>query len=144
LRQPTRRLVFIAVVIVFASLIGAVLAVIFEWPTQFDGSGRPDITTGEFISKGTATSIPIVPWLAVAGFALLLRSRRWWGTLAAVGLCLLAVVFFAGSLGEAFADETPYVPRAVLITSGAVGAVLATLLVLAGIAELADRFRTRR
>lgn len=89
-----------AFVIYFASLVGAVLAVGFAWPTQFGGSGEPNISTGEFISKGTATSIPIVPWLALGGFALLVRSPRWWGTLAAVGLCLLAVVFFIGSMGE--------------------------------------------
>ena len=61
-----------------------------------------------------------------------------------VGLCLLAVLTFVGSLGEAFAPSTPDVPRAVLITSGVVGGLLSVALLLSGVAELSDRRRTRR
>ena len=144
MRPTTRRLVWVAAFIFVVSLVGAVLALIFEWPTQFDGSGRPNITLREFILQGTATSIPVMPWLAPGIFALLARSRRWWGTLAVVGLCLLAVLFFIGGIGEVFAAETPHVPRAVLVTSGVVYVLLAVLLLLAGVAELIDRIRARR
>ena len=144
MRPTTRRLVSVATLIFVASAVGAVLALVFGWPTQFDGSGNPEITASEFVTGGTATSIPVVPWAALALFALLARSRRWWGTAAAVGLCLLAVLFFIGGMGEAFAPPTPYVPRAVLIGSGSVYGLLAVVLLLCGIADLVGRARARR
>jgi hypothetical protein len=36
--------------------------------------------------SGTVSSLPLAPWLALIVFALLARSRRWWGTLAVVVL----------------------------------------------------------
>ena len=144
MRPTTRRLVRVAWLTFAVSLVGAVLALVFEWPTQFDGSGRPNITAREFVLQGTATSIPVVPWLALGVFAFLARSRRWWGTAAVVGLCLLAVLFFIGSMGEAFAGDTPHVPRAVLIAAGVAGGLLAVLLLLAGVTDLIDRMRTGR
>jgi hypothetical protein len=77
-------------------------------------------------------------------FALLARSRRWWGTLAVVVLCLLGAMFVFGGLGEAFAPPTPYVPRAVLISAGVVYGGLGLALMLSGIADLIDRVRTKR
>ena len=144
MRPTTRRLVGVAAFIFTLSLVGAVLALLFQWPTQFDGSGRSTITAREFILRGTATSIPVVPWLLLGVFAILARSRRWWGTLAVVGLCLLAVVFFIGGLGEAFAEDSPHVPRAVLTAAGVVYCLVAILLLLAGSADLVDRMRARR
>ncbi len=144
MRPTTRRLVGVAAFIFTVSLVGAALALIFEWPTQFDGSGRATITVREFVLQGTATSIPVVPWLLLGLFAVLARSRRWWGTLAVVDLCLLAVLSFIGSMGEAFAEDTPHVPRAVLTTTGVLGGLLAVLLLLAGMADLVDRRRVKR
>jgi uncharacterized membrane protein HdeD (DUF308 family) len=88
--------------------------------------------------------LPLYPWIALTVFALLARSRRWWGTLSVVALCLLGALFIFGGLGEAFAPSTPYVPRAVLIAAGVVYGGLGLALVLSGIAELIDRARTRR
>jgi len=143
LRATTRRLVLIAALIFVVSTVGLVLAVVFQWPTQFDGSGNPNVTAGEVVTGGTATSIPLGPWVALAVFAFLARSRRWWGTLAVVILCLLGVIFVIGGLGEAFAPSTPYVPRAVLVGAGVVYGVLGLSLVLSGIAEFIDRARAR-
>ncbi len=82
--------------------------------------------------------------VALVVFTLLASSRRWWGTLGVVGLCLLAVVTFVGAMGEAFAPATPDVPRAVLVLSGVLGVVLCPPLLYFGIAELRDRVRARR
>ena len=60
--------------------------------------------------------------IGLAVLALLARSRRWWGTLAVVGICPLPALFFVRAMGEAFAPPTPHVPRAVLVTPGVVGA----------------------
>ena len=58
-----------------------------------------------------------------------------------VGLCVLAVLTFIGSLGKAFEPYTPGVPRAVLVISGAAGALLSVALLLSGVMELIDRAR---
>jgi hypothetical protein len=87
MRPTTRRLFSIAVLIFIASVVGLVLALIFQWPAQLDGgSGNPNVTAGELVPNGTVTSLPLGPWIALTVFALLARSRRWWGSLAVVVL----------------------------------------------------------
>ena len=145
MRRTTQRLFSVAVLIFIASVVGLVLALIFQWPAQLGGgSGRPNITAGELVANGTVTSLPLYPWIALTVFALLARSRRWWGTIAVVVLCLLGALFIFGGLGEAFAPSTPFVPRAVLIAAGVVYGGLGLALVLSAIADLIDRARTRR
>jgi hypothetical protein len=144
-RPTTRRLFSVAVLIFIASVIGLVLALIFQWSTQLGGgSGNPNITPGELVANGTVTSLPLGPWIALVVFALLVRGRRWWGTLAVVVLCLLGALFIFGGLGEAFAPPTPYVPRVVLIAPGVVYGGLGLALLLSGIAVLIDRVRARQ
>jgi hypothetical protein len=124
---------------------GPLLALIFQWSAQLGGgSGNPNVTAGELVANGTVTSLPLFPWIALTVFALLARSRRWWGTIAVVVLCLLGALFIFGGLGEAFAPPTPYVPRAVLIAAGVVYGGLGLALLLSGVADLIDRVRARR
>jgi hypothetical protein len=145
MKPTTRRLVSVAGLIFIASVVGLVLALIFQWPAQLGGgSGNPNITPGELVANGTVTSLPLGPWIALTLFALLARSRRWWGTIAVVVLCLLGALFIFGGLGEAFAPPTPYVPRVVLIAAGVVYGGLGLALLLSGIAELIDRVRAGR
>ena len=145
MRPTTQRLLSVAVLIFIASLVGLILALIFQWPAQLGGgSGKPNITAGELVAKGTVTSLPLYPWIALTVFALLARSRRWWGSIAVVVLCLLGALFIFGGLGEAFAPPTPYVPRAVLIAAGVVYGGLGLALMLSGVADLIDRVRARR
>ncbi len=144
MRPTTRRLVSVGAFIWVVSIIGFLLALIFQWPAQLVfGEPQPDVTIGDFF-QGTATSIPAVPWLALGVFTLLATSRRWWGTIGVVGLSLLGVVFIFGGMGEAFAPPTPHVSRTVLVVAGAIYIVLGLALSLSGIAELVDRVRTRR
>ncbi|CAN5739426.1 hypothetical protein BH20ACT12_BH20ACT12_08400 [soil metagenome] len=145
MRPTTRRVVSVAILLFVASVVGLVLALIFQWPAQLGGgSGKPNITAGELVANGTVTSLPLGPWIALTVFALLARSRRWWGTIAVVVLCLLGALFIFGGLGEAFAPSTPYVPRAVLIAAGVVYGGLGLALMLSGLADLIDRVRARR
>ncbi len=145
MRPTTQRVFSICVLIFIASAVGLVLALIFQWPAQLGGgSGNPNITAGELVANGTVTSLPLGPWVALTVFALLARSRRWWGTLAVVALCLLGALFIFGGLGEAFAPSTPYVPRAVLIAAGVVYGGLGLSLLLSGVVDLIDRVRARR
>ena len=144
MRPTIQRLLSISVLIFIVSVVGLVLAIVFQWPTQFDGSGNPNVTAGEVVTGGTATSNTLVTWIALVVFAYLARSRRWWGTLAVAILCFLGVIFIIGGLGEAFAPPTPYVPRAVLVAAGVVYVLLGSALLLSGIAELLDRARVKR
>jgi hypothetical protein len=144
MRPTTQRLFSVAVLIFTVSVVGLILAIIFQWPTQFDGSGNPNATAGEAVTGGTVTSLPLFPWIALAVFALLARSRRWWGSLAVLVLCFLGALFVLGGLGEAFAPSTPYVPRVVLVAAGVVYVLLGLSLLLSGIADLIDRARAVR
>ncbi len=145
MRPTTRRLFSVSALIFVVSVVGLVLALIFQWPAQLDGgSGNPNVTMGELVANGTVTSLPLGPWIALTVFAFLARGRRWWGTLAVVVLCLLGALFIFGGMGEAFAPPTPFVPRAVLIAAGVVYGGLGLALLLSGIAELIDRVRERR
>ncbi len=141
--KTTKRLIAVAVLIWAVSLVGAVLASIFGWHTQL-GSDDLNVTLGELAARGSVTSIPLAPLVALAVFALLARSRRWWGTLAVVGLCFLATVFFAASVAEVEAPFVPSYPRAVLLVSVTVYILLALLLLLSGILDLINRARARR
>jgi hypothetical protein len=144
MRPTGQRLFSVAVLICAVSDLGLILAVVFQWPTQFDGSGNPNVTAGGIVTGDTVTSLPLFPWIALAVFALLVRSRRWWGSLAMLVLCFLGALFVLGGLGEAFAPSTPYVPRAVLVTAGVVYVLLGLSLLLSGIANLIDRARAGR
>ena len=121
MRPTTRRLVSFAVLIFVVWVVGTVVSVVAGWPAQFGGPGNPNNVAGEFLSRGTALSPPLSVMVALVVFVFLARSRRWWGTLGVVGLCLLAVATFVGAMGEALAPATPDVPRAVLVLSGVLG-----------------------
>ncbi len=141
----TRRLFLVAVLINVVSVVGFILAYVFQWPSEFvTGEVTEHNVTLADIVTGTVSSIPLAPWVALVVFTLLARSRRWWGTLAVVVLCLLGVVFMIGGYGEVSTPPTPYVPRAVLVTAGVVYGVLGLSLLVAGVIDLIDRVRTRR
>lgn len=142
MRPTTQRLFSVCVLLFIVSVVGLVLALIFQWPAQLGGgSGNPNITAGEAVANGTVTSLPLGPWIALTVFAFLARSRRWWGSLAAVVLCLLGALFIFGGMGEAFAPSTPYVPRTVLVAAGVVYGLLGLALLLSGVVDLIDRMR---
>ena len=131
MRPTTRRLVSVAALMLAMSVIGFILAVIFDWPGWARLSGRPSPTvTVSDIMQGTLTSIPLPPMIALAVFIILARSRRWWGTLAVVALCLLGVLFFFATLAEV--QPNPYVPLAVLVGAIAVYGILSLSVGLVG------------
>jgi len=145
LRPTTRRLFSVAVLINMASVVGFILAYVFQWPSEFvRGEVTEHNVTLADIATGTVTSIPLAPWMVLVVVTLLARSRRWWGTLAVIVLCLLGVVFMIGGYGELSTPPTPHVPRTVLVTAGAIYIVLGLSLLVAGVIDLVDRVRTRR
>jgi uncharacterized membrane protein YccC len=90
--------------------------------------------------------LPPIPWIALTLFAFLIRSWRWWGTAAVVGLILLGALFIFGGLGEAFAPEssTEIVPRAVLVIGGGMYVAFGLALIWFGVADLRYRLRSGR
>ena len=145
MRPATRRLVSVSILALVAWILGAVVSIAARWPAQFGGRGDPGDVAAEFVIRGMALAPPLfLVMILFVVFLLLAPSRRWWGTLGVVGLCLLAVLTFVGTLGEALAPSTPDVPRALLIASGVVGGLLYAALLLSGVAELSDRRRARR
>ena len=84
--------------------------------------------------QGTLTSIPLPPMIALAVFAILAQSQRWWGTLAVVALCLLGVLFFFAALAEV--QPNPYVPLIVMVGAVVAYGILGVLLVLSGVIDL--------
>ena len=146
MRPSTRRLVWFAFIVLLLQVVVAIpVAIIFRWPYQFGGPGDPNSVARDVVFAGTAISAPVIPILvALAALTVLVRSPRWWGTLSAVAFCVVAVLIVIGGLGEAFAPSTPDVPRAVLITSGAVSAALGLTMLLLAAAELRDRVRAQR
>ncbi len=145
MRPTTRRLFSVAVLINVLSVVGFILAYVFQWPSEFViGEVTEHNVTLADIATGTVTSIPLAPWIVLVVVTLLARSRRWWGTLAVVVLCLLGVVFTIGGYGELSTPPTPRVPRAVLVMAGVVYCVLGLSLLVAGVIDLIDRVRPRR
>lgn len=87
MRPTTQRLFSVCVLIFIVSVVGFILALIFQWPSEFVIGGQDDPNVGaDDLLEGTVTSLPLPPWIALTVFALLARSRRWWGTLAVVVL----------------------------------------------------------
>jgi hypothetical protein len=71
--QPTtRRLFSVAVLISMLSVVGFVLAYVFQWPSEFviGEVSEHNVTLVDMFS-GTVSSLPLAPWLALIVFALL-------------------------------------------------------------------------
>lgn len=144
MNQTTRRVRTVATMILAVQAVAIPVGILYRWPYQFGGPGDPDRVASDFLVNGTAVSIPVVPVLILLLlFRFLVRSRNGWGTLAAVGLCILGVLVTIASLGEAFAPHTPDVPRWALVLSGVVNGGSGLALFLSAAAELRDRMRRR-
>ena len=118
------------------NVLGTAVAVVAGWPGQLGGAGDPDRVAAEFLSRGTALSAPLALVLVLA-LAVGLAARR--GRAGAVGtvlLVLLGAAFVVGGLGEALAPDSQDVPRAALVTSGAVAVALALAVWMTAAARL--------
>jgi uncharacterized membrane protein len=123
-------------------VVGAVVAVAANYPSQFDHVGTD--AGAELFSRGTALSAPVPIFLALAAAAVFALRRGWLGLVGAVVVGLIGIVFVIGSLGEAFAEPTPDVSKPVLVSSGVVGAVLSLVLVVAAALDVRRRASAAR
>ncbi len=125
-----RTLLTIGLGILAFEALGAVVAIAANWPAQFGAVGTD--AGAEALTRGTALSAPLAPLVVLAGaVALVWRGRVRPG---AAIMALVAVVMLVGALGEALAPATPDVPKAVLLTSGAIGVAMAAATLVAAAA----------
>ena len=114
--------------------VATTVAALANYPAQFDGVGED--AAGELFSRGTALSAPVPILLALAAAVFFARRGGRLGVSAVVLIAAIGVVFTIGSLGEAFAEPTPDVSKAVLVAGGAVGAAISVGLVAVAVADL--------
>ena len=125
-----RALLTLGLGILAFQVLATVVAVAANWPAQFGGVGTD--AGAEALTRGTAMSAPLAPLLVLAGaVALVWRGRVRAG---AAVMALVAAVMLLGGLGEALAPATPDVPKAVLVTSGAIGVAMAAAVIAAAVA----------
>ena len=82
------------------SMISTVFAILNKLPYEFGGTGSPDTVAADSLTHGTAISPPITVLILLAVLAILTSRRGWIGTVAIIGVILLAILFLVAGLGE--------------------------------------------
>ena len=141
--RPTRWLTLAAPLAATLSVLGAVVSVLARWPHQFGVHGDPRHMVTDFVSSGTALAPPLIILIVFAVAAGLVGRRDRWGTAACVVVLIVSLLMIIGALGEATANSTPAVPRAVQLLSGVWGTLVGTVLVALATASLQERRRAR-
>lgn len=150
MRPTTRRLVFASVLLLVVAITGTVISIIYKLPYEFGGQGDPNNVLRDFVAGGgTALSPPLPPMVLAVVFTILAPSRRWWGTVGVVGLCIFGSQYIIGESQEPIvwrslrsSDFGPL--EAVVALLGVLGILLGALVLLFGVMELIDRVRVRR
>ena len=130
-------------------VVGAVVSVVYGLPGEvtFGEPGKSDEVLGDILrGQGSALVAPAQVLIALIAFMFLARSRRWWGTLAVVGICSLSVLFafamFMEPLVErVFPPSVSELPVAAMVT---LFIVVPLLMLLLGVLDLVGRVRMRK
>ncbi len=142
--RAQRRAVAVALALLLATPVGFILALGFQWPSDFVlAESVDDRVTMADIPTGTVTSMPLPPFVVLILATVAARSPRWWGTVGLVGLAVLGILFAFGGLGEVMSDN-PNVPKTVLVIAGCVYIIAGMLLSGTALAALRERLRRRR
>lgn len=149
MRPTTRRLVFASILLLIIASTGTVVSIVYKLPYEFGGRGDPNTVLTDFVAGGgTALSPPMPPTILAVVFTILARSRRWWGTVGVVGLCIFGSQYTIGESQEpivwrALRSSTFGPFEAVVVMLGVGGMLLGILVFLFGVMELIDRVRER-
>ena len=151
MRQATKRLMAACGLFFAIQIPGAVVSVIYRLPEDltFDeaGAGDPDNVLGEILSgQGAALVVPLPPLLALIVFMALALSRRWWGAIGTVGVCLLSLfvaffIFMESVTREVFPPSASEIPVAAMV---ALFFIVLLLMLLSGVLDLISRVRTSK
>jgi len=137
--SSSQRLFVFAVVVSVLNVVAAVVASIFNWPAQFAGVGTD--AGKEYLTRGTAISAPLLPAALLLVVVWRARDPGPSGRVAIIAAYLTALVVFTGGMGEAFAEPTEDVPKAVLVASGIGWTLIAAALVYLARAAAVERRR---
>ncbi len=151
MRRATKRLLVACGMFFAIQIPGAVVSVIYRLPEDltFDeaGAGDPDNVLGEILSgQGAALVVPLPPLIALILFMALALSRRWWGAIGTVGVCLLSLfvaffIFMESVTREVFPPSASEIPVAAMV---ALFFFVLLLMFLSGVLDLISRVRTRK
>lgn len=134
-----KRVVQLGCGVLALNVLAAIVAVVLNWPAQFGQVGTS--ARSDVLAKGTAISAPMLPVAILVVSLLLVRAGRGWTVVGLAGYCLVAILVLIGGLGEAVAAETADTPKAVLVASGIVWAVIAVSMLGLGVAAFRERQR---
>jgi uncharacterized integral membrane protein len=150
-RPTTRRLLPACGAFFAIQIPGAIVSVIYRLPEEltFDeaGAGDPDNVLGEILSgQGAALVVPFPPLIALIVFMALALSRRWWGAIGSVGICLLSLfvaffVFMESVTREVFPPSASEIPVALMV---ALFFVVLLLMFVSGVQDILYRARARK
>ena len=150
MEPTTRRLLLASVLLLAVAITGTVISIVYKLPYEFSGQGDPDNVLRDFVAGGgTALSPPLPPMILALVFTILAPSRRWWGTVGVVGLCIFGSQYIIGESQEPIVwrslRSSDFGPLdAVVALLGVLGILLGALVLLLGVMELVDRMRARR
>jgi hypothetical protein len=151
MRPSTKRLMVACGMFFLIQIPGAVVSVIYRLPEDltFDqaGAGDPDNVLGEILSgQGAALVAPLPPLIALILFMALALSRRWWGAIGTIGICLLSLfvtffIFMESVTREVFPPSVSEIPVAAMV---ALFFIALLLIFVSGALDLISRVRTRK
>lgn len=135
------RLSWFVVAVLGLNVMAAVVAIVVNWPAQFDGVGMD--AESEFLSRGTAISAPLLPVVLLVIAAVLSHRGDAWHWVGFAGAYLAGILLVVGAVGEFTATGTADTPRSVLMAAGVAWSIIAVLLILlATVAVLQRRHRS--
>lgn len=128
---------------------GAIVSVIYGLTEDlpFSEPGDPDNVLVEILSgQGAALAAPLPPLIVLLLFMALSLSRRWWGAIGPVGICLLSLLIPFFMLMESvtrqvFPPSVAEIPVAVMV---ALFLIVPLLMFVSGVLDLVDRVRGQR
>ena len=144
---PLKRLVTSSILYMGIILIAAVIAMLENLPAEAAGlTSNAPVWQGFLYGNGTAMSPPLYWLIAQAVLTALAPRRGFWGIAGIVGLIVTGLLFSVfGALEpivlKIFNPATFDLLKVIVVTGGI---VLAILMVIFGVLELARRSRSRR
>lgn len=149
MRTTTKRLLVACGLYLAIQIPGAVVSVIYGLTEDlpFSEPGNPDDVLSEILSgQGAALVAPPPPLVALIVFMAIALSRRWWGAIGTVGICLLSLVialfmFIESVTGRVFPPSVSEIPVAVMV---ALFFIVPLFMLVSGVLDLIYRMQTRK
>ncbi len=148
MRPTTKRLLWACGLYFAIQIPGAVVSVIYGLPGDFvlpgEEPAKPDETLGEILSgQGAALVAPPPPLIVLVLFMALALSRRWWGAIGTVGICLLSplvalAMYMETVTREVFPPSVSEIPVAVMV---ALFFIVPLFMFVSGVLDLISRVR---